>query len=163
MRLYELTEIYNNLLDLDLNDDDLKSALSNIDDEIEIKANNIAKVLRDFDADIEALKSEEERLAKKRKVIENRQKQLKEYLQNTMLVLDKRKFKTTLFSFNIQKNAPSLKIIDESKIPEDYYKIEKKLNKTDLKEAVKNGLFKEAAELVQTESLRIRWDVIWKI
>ena len=156
MRLYELTEIYNNLLDLDLNDDDLKSALSNIDDEIEIKADNIAKVLRDFDADIEALKSEEERLAKKRKVIENRQKQLKEYLQNTMLVLDKRKFKTTLFSFNIQKNAPSLKIIDESKIPEDYYKIEKKLNKTDLKEAVKNGLFKEAAELVQTESLRIR-------
>ncbi len=141
---------------MDIEEGDLNAALENIDDEIETKADNIAKVLRDFDGDIEALKSEEERLANKRKAIENRQKHLKEYLQNAMLVLDKRKFKTDLFSFNIQKNAPSLKILDESKIPEDYYKIEKKLNKNDLKEAVKNGLFEDAAELVQTESLRIR-------
>lgn len=148
--------MYLNLKDMDIEEGDLNSALENIDDEIETKADNIAKVLRDFDGDIEALKSEEERLAKKRKAIENRQRQLKEYLQNAMLVLDKRKFKTELFSFNIQKNAPSLKILDESKIPEDYYKIEKKLNKNDLKEAVKNGLFEDAAELVQTESLRIR-------
>lgn len=156
MQLYELTEMYLNLKDMDIEEGDLNSALENIDDEIETKADNIAKVLRDFDGDIEALKSEEERLAKKRKAIENRQKHLKEYLQNAMLVLDKRKFKTDLFSFNIQKNAPSLKILDESKIPEDYYKIERKLNKNDLKEAVKNGLFEDAAELVQTESLRIR-------
>lgn len=156
MQLYELTEIYLNLKDMDIEEGDLNTALENIDDEIETKADNIAKVLRDFDGDIEALKSEEERLAKKRKAIENRQKQLKEYLQNAMLVLDKRKFKTDLFSFNIQKNAPSLKILDESKIPEDYYKIERKLNKNDLKEAVKSGLFEDAAELVQTESLRIR-------
>ncbi|TIH66343.1 hypothetical protein EWQ15_30050, partial [Klebsiella pneumoniae] len=46
--------------------------------------------------------------------------------------------------------------LDESKIPEGYYKIERKLNKNDLKEAVKKGLFEDAAELVQTESLRIR-------
>ena len=156
MQLYELTEIYLNLKDMDIEEGDLNSALENIDDEIETKADNIAKVLRDFDGDIEALKSEEERLAKKRKAIENRQKHLKEYLQNAMLVLDKRKFKTDLFSFNIQKNAPSLKILDESKIPEDYYKIEKKLNKNDLKEALKNGLFEDAAELVSSESLRIR-------
>ena len=156
MQLYELTEIYLNLKDMDIEKGDLNAALENIDDEIETKADNIAKVLRDFDGDIEALKSEEERLAKKRKAIENRQKQLKEYLQNAMLVLDKRKFKTDLFSFNIQKNAPSLKILDESKIPEDYYRIERNLNKNSLKEAVKNGLFEDAAELVQTESLRIR-------
>lgn len=156
MQLYELTEMYLNLKDMDIEEGDLNSALENINDEIETKADNIAKVLRDFDGDIEALKSEEERLAKKRKAIENRQKHLKEYLQNAMLVLDKRKFKTDLFSFNIQKNAPSLRILDESKIPEDYYKIERRLNKNDLKEAVKNGLFEDAAELVQTESLRIR-------
>ncbi|WP_282924379.1 siphovirus Gp157 family protein [Peptoniphilus genitalis] len=156
MQLYELTEMYLNLKDMDIEEGDLNSALENINDEIETKADNIAKVLRDFDGDIEALKSEEERLAKKRKAIENRQKHLKEYLQNAMLVLDKRKFKTDLFSFNIQKNAPSLRILDESKIPEDYYKIERRLNKNDLKEAVKNGLFEDAAELIRTESLRIR-------
>ena len=112
---------------MDIEKGDLNATLENIDDEIETKADNIAKVLRDFDGDIEALKSEEERLAKKRKAIENRQKQLKEYLQNAMLVLDKRKFKTDLFSFNIQHNAPSSKILDESKIPADYYKIGKEI------------------------------------
>lgn len=74
MQLYELTEIYLNLKDMDIEEGDLNSALENIDDEIETKADNIAKVLRDFDGDIEALKFEEERLAKKRKAIENRQK-----------------------------------------------------------------------------------------
>lgn len=156
MKLYELTEMYNNLLDLDLDEKDLQGALSNIDDEIEVKADNIAKVLKDMEAEVKAIVDEEFRLSSRRKAIENRSKKLKEYLQSQMELVDKKKFKTTLFSFNIQKNTPSLKIIDESKIPEDYFKIEKKLNKTDLKEAVKNGLFQDAAELVQTESLRIR-------
>lgn len=73
-----------------------------------------------------------------------------------MVALDKKKFKTTLFSFSIQKNPASLNIIDEDKIPEDYYRLEKVFNKNDIKEAVKNGLLTEAAELVQSESLRIR-------
>ena len=81
MQLYELAEMYLNLKDMDIEEGDLNAALENINDEIETKADNIAKVLRDFDGDIEALKSEEERLAKKRKAIENRQKQLKEYLK----------------------------------------------------------------------------------
>lgn len=156
MKLYELTEMYQNLMDLDMEDEDLHIALSNIDDEIEVKADNIAKLLRDFDKEINGIKDEEKRLYNRRKALENRQKDIKEYLQSSMIALNKRKFKTKLFSFNIQKNAPSLKIIDETKIPEDYFKIEKKLLKSDVKEAVKNGLLTGAVELVQSESLRIR-------
>lgn len=92
----------------------------------------------------------------KRKAQKNRAKRLKEYLQMAMEEVDKKKFKTALFSFNIQKNTPSLKILDESKIPEDFYKIERKLDKVKFKKAVKEGLYEEAAELVQSESLRIR-------
>lgn len=73
-----------------------------------------------------------------------------------MLLVDKKKIKTTLFSFNIQKNAPSLKIIDESKVPEEFFIIERKLNKTELKNAVKDGLYADAATLESSESLRIR-------
>ncbi|MET3616616.1 transcriptional regulator of heat shock response [Peptoniphilus olsenii] len=156
MKLYELTEIYNNLLDIDLNDDDLKSALSNIDDEIEIKADNIAKVLKNMDADIVALKAEEDRLKNKRKSIVNRSKDLKEYLQKQMELIDKKKFKTTLFSFSIAKNRASIDIIDESKIPEDYFNVTRTPMKSDLLEAYQNGVLTEGLELVQTESLRIR-------
>lgn len=156
MKLYELTEIYNNLMDLDLEDADLEIALKNITDEIEIKAENIGKILKDLDGYVTELKKEEERLYKIRKSTENRQLNLKKYLQSEMEKIDIKKIKTTLFSINIQKNAPSLKIIDESKIPEDYWIVEKKINKSDLKDAVKQGLFTDAAELVSTESLRIR-------
>ena len=156
MNLYELTEIYQNLLDLDLEEEELQGHLKNIDDEIEIKAENIAKVLRDLEAEAEAYKKEIERFTLKKQGAENRAKKLKVYLQEAMEAVDKKKFKTDLFSFNIQKNAPSLKILDESKIPEDFYKIERKLDKVEFKKAVKEGLYEEAAELVQSESLRIR-------
>lgn len=156
MKLYELTEIYNNLLDLDIEDVELEKHLENINDEIEVKAENIAKILKDLEKDEEGLKKEEERLYKKRKSIESRCDNLKKYLQENMIALNKKKFKTDLFSFNIQKNAPSLRIIDEGKIPEDYWIVDRKINKNDLKQAVKEGLLKDAAELVQTESLRIR-------
>ncbi len=156
MNLYELTEAYQNLLDLDLEEEELQEHLKNIDDEIEIKAENIAKVLKDLEAESEAYKKEIERLSNKKKSTENRAKRLKEYLQMAMEAVDKKKFKTDLFSFNIQKNAPSLKILDESKIPEDFYKIERKLDMAEFKKAVKEGLYEEAAELVQSESLRIR-------
>lgn len=156
MNLYELTEMYQNLLDLDLEEEELQGHLKNIDDEIEIKAENIAKVLRSLDAEAEAYKKEIERFTLKKQGAESRAKRLKAYLQEAMEAVDKKKFKTELFSFNIQKNAPSLKILDESKIPEDFYKIERKLDKVEFKKAVKEGLYEEAAELVQSESLRIR-------
>lgn len=156
MNLYELTEMYQNLLDLDLEEEELQGHLKNIDDEIEIKAENIAKVLRSLDAEVEAYKKEIERFTLKKQRAENRAKGLKAYLQEAMETVDKKKFKTDLFSFNIQKNAPSLRILDESKIPEDFYKIERKLDKVEFKKAVKEGLYEEAAELVQSESLRIR-------
>ena len=156
MNLYELTEAYKNLLDLDIEEEELQGHLKNIDDAIEIKAENIAKVLRDLNAEAEAYKKEIERMTLKKKRVENRMKNLKSYLEEAMRDVNKLKFKTRLFSFAIQKNAPSLKILDESKIPEEYFKIERKLNKQDLKEAVKKGLYPEAAELVQSESLRIR-------
>lgn len=156
MKLYELTNIYNSLLDMDLEGDELKAHLTNIEDAIEEKADGIAKVLKTMDAEAVALKDEETRLAEKRKALENRSKNLKAYLQEQMLLVDKKKIKTTLFSFNIQKNAPSLKIIDESKVPEEFFIIERKLNKTELKNAVKNGLYADAATLESSESLRIR-------
>lgn len=156
MNLYELTEMYQNLLDLDLEEEELQGHLKNIDDEIEIKAENIAKVLRSLEAEAEAYKKEIERFTLKKQGAENRAKRLKAYLQEAMEAVDKKKFKTDLFSFNIQKNAPSLKILDESKIPEDFYKVERKLDKVEFKKAVKEGLYEEAAELVQSESLRIR-------
>ena len=156
MKLYELTTAYNELLDIDMEPEELQEHLKNLEDAIEDKADSIAAVLTELQGDIDTIKKEEDRLYKRRKQFEDRQVFLKNYLQEAMYAVDKTKFKTQLHTFSIQKNKPALFIIDESKIPEDFYKIERKLNITEFKDAVKNGYYTDIAELRQTEGLRIR-------
>lgn len=52
--LYELKDMYLNLMDLDLEDESLKAALENIDDEIEVKAENYAGLIKNLEAEAEA-------------------------------------------------------------------------------------------------------------
>lgn len=154
--LYELTELYTNLMDLDLEDEDVQQALGDIDEKIEVKADNIAKLIKSLEGQKDICKAEEERIYKRRKSIENRIDNLKEYLQKTMIATDKRKFKTDLFSFSIQKNRASLKILDEEKVPEEYVEYDRKVLKDKLKKAITEGLEVDYAELIQTESLRVK-------
>lgn len=156
MKLYELSEIYNNIIDLDLPEEEMTTALQNIDEQIETKADNIGKVLRELEGQIETIKAEEKRLQEKRKIIENKKENLKKYLKDQMEILDKKKIKTDLFSFNISKNRASLKIIDETKIPEYYFTVTRTPRKQDILQAYQAGKLTEGIELEQTESLRIR-------
>ena len=161
MKLYELTENYLNLQELLENDEIPKEmvidALDNVGEELEAKAENIAKLIKTLEVDITGYKAEETRLALKRKSLENRVKSLKEYLDNAMKVTGKTKFKGQLFSFSIQKNPPSVNVVDEKLIPEEYFiPQEPALDKKRLLTDIKNGAEIPGAEIKQTESLRIR-------
>lgn len=156
MKLYEITEAYNNVIDLDLDEEELRKYLDLVNDEFEDKAENIAKILQSLKAEAEAYKNEAERLNTQSKSIENKIKNLKDYLEVSMIRTDKRKFKTNLFNFNIQKNPASLKVTSEEDIPEEFFKVEKRLDRASLKKAIKDGQEIVGAELIQTESLRIR-------
>ena len=160
LTLYELTESYLDLLDLivsgEVEEDEVLDAFISIDDEIEVKADSYAIVAKRLESDIQMIKEEEKRLATKRRKIENDMKNLKSNLELSMKFLDKTKFKTDKFSFNIQKNAPSVQIVDESLIADDYIRIKKEVDKTAIKNALKEGVEVEGATLIQTESLRIK-------
>lgn len=155
MKLYEITEAYNNLEEID-EVEEREKYLNLIEDGFDEKAENIVKFIKNLEADAKALKDEEKRLAEKRKTKENSIKWLKFYLQNNMEMLDKKKIKAGLFSVNIQKNPPSVNVIDENLIDDKYFVIERKLNKQKLKSDLKDGKEIEGAELQQGESLRIR-------
>ena len=164
MTLYELTSEYMELLamleDPDVDEDLINDTLEGIDGELEVKADGYARVMRQMDADAKAIKAEEERLANRRKSLENRSAALKGRLQQMMEITGKVKFKTELFSFGIQKN-PAAVVIDEryiENIPECYLIIqEPKIDKQKIKEDLKAGLDLEGiAHLEQSESLRIR-------
>lgn len=159
--LYQLTEAYQELLsmalDPDIDPEALADTMEAIDGEIEVKADGYAKVMKTLDADVSAIKAEIARLTERKKSIETNIDRMKRALESSMRATGKTKFKTTLFSFGIQKNVPSVSILDESKIPEQFLIPQSpKIDKRAIMAALKDGEHYEWAEVVQTESLRIR-------
>lgn len=160
MNLFELTENYIKFFTEFENADEITEEMqemaNNLNVEIEGKCDNYGKMIKNLEADVEAYKNQEKIFNEKRKVAENKVKWLKQNLQASMELQGRKKVKTDLFSFNIQKNAPSLEITSEDNIDDSYYIVERKLDKRALLGDIKEGLIVDGVEIKQTESLRIR-------
>lgn len=161
--LYEIGSNYLRVQDMagdpEIDSQTLADTMEAIEGELEIKAENYAKVMKNLEGDIVAIKSEIDRLTSKKKAIENNIKNMKANLQSVMEATGKTKFKTELFSFGIQKNAPSVVIdTDINNLPPEFLKFrEPEVNKTAIKEAIQNGEdLSGYAHLDQSTSLRIR-------
>ena len=161
--IYEITQDYLYLMEMaemeEVDAQMVADTLEAVEGELEYKAEAYAKIMKNLEGDIQALKSEEERLSQKRKTIENNIKRMKEALQSVMEVTGKTKFKTQLFSFGIQNNAPSVVITADIKdIPAEYLRIkEPEVDKTAIKKAIQEGIdLSDIAHLEQSQSLRIR-------
>lgn len=157
MNLYELSLAFQDVQNMDLDPEVMKDTLDSIEDAIENKAENIAKLIRNLESDVSAFKEEEDRLKTKRQSTENKVKWLKTYLEDNMKLTGKTKFKSGMFNFSIQKNPASVNITDEKIIPGEFLIPQPpKVDKTSLKEILKRGIEVPGAELKQTEGLRIR-------
>lgn len=123
MTIYEITGQYKlleNAMALNPDDESLQAEFDKIEDAIEVKADNYAKVIRNLQADVEAIKTEEKRLYDRRKVIENNIKSCKNNLMWSMKQTGKEKFKTELFSFSVAKNggkAPLVVDVPPAELP----------------------------------------------
>ncbi len=160
-KLYELTEMYqniSNLIDEDVSNEELEKALGQIKDNIEQKAENTVKLIKSIEGNINTLKEEEKRLERKRKALENKRDGIKNYLENQLKFMDIKKVKTPLFTVSIQKNPQSVNILNEDLIPKQFKKTVTTTTvvKKDLLAALKEGQAIEGAEIRQSESLRIR-------
>ena len=161
MTLYELTNEYQQLLlmaeDPDIDPQVLADTFDALEGDIEAKAEGYAKVIKQLDADTTALKAEIDRLTSRKKTIENNIDRLKERLKTAMILCDKPKFKTALFSFTVQNN-PEKVVLETEDVPEKYLvQQDPKVNKTLLKEDLKSGVdLSGIAHLEQDTSLRIK-------
>ncbi len=169
--LYELTDELLRLLemaeDIDMQDEFEKQCFidtkEGLEGEIEMKADGYAKVIKQLEGDAQVCDAEIKRLTAKKKVYENNISRMKRSLEQAMIVTGKTKFKTELFSFNIQKNAPSLVLNFDEKdeqamnvVPLDFIKVTQTVDKDALKKAIKEGAEFDFAHLEQSESIRIR-------
>lgn len=155
MKLYDIAEIYENLENID-DEVAVTTAMDAVDAALEEKLESTAKVIRNLEAEAEALEAEEKRLKARKTAVRNRIADIKGYVQENLEAMGKDKVTSGIFKWSIQANAPSVNILDEDLIPDSYWKIERKPMKTEIKKAIEAGELTEGVELVRTKSLRLR-------
>ena len=133
-------------------------ALNAIDGELAEKLENYASVMKNIESDIAGIKAEEGRLAERRKTMENSIKRMKENMQFTMETAGEQKLKGEKFTFTVQKNPPSLKVLDDAVIPPQFISVEevRNIDKKAILAELKNGVEISGVEIQQGESIRIR-------
>ena len=158
INLYELSGAYAEIQELmQEGEEDLEDTLEALEDAIEDKAIGYAKVIRNLESRAKVIREEEKRFAERRRAIENNIKRLKESLQESLEFNDIQKMTTDLFTFNIQNNPPSVKVVDEKVIPHEYLiEQQPKIDRRSLLNDLKNGKVIKGAEIHQGKSIRIR-------
>jgi predicted nuclease with TOPRIM domain len=158
LNLYELSSAYQQIQSMiEDGQEGLDDTLESLNDAIEDKAVGYAKVMKNLEAQAKAIKDEETRLADRRKSLENNIKRLKVSLEESMVNVGMKRIKTELFSFNIQKNAPSVDVLNEKDIPAKYFiPQDPQLDKKTILQDLKEGLEIPGVKKKQNESLRIR-------
>ena len=157
--LYALKDKYLevlNMIDDDVDEQAIQDTLESIEGEIEDKALNYGKLIRNLETNNEGLTSEIKRLQQRKKSNENFIQRLKESLEFNMQQTGIKQIDTGLFKFSIQKNPPSVEIRSEDFIPEQFYKIERTVSKKDLLDYLKSGKEIKGVEIMQREGLRLR-------
>lgn len=163
MNLYELTGAYKALetaIALNPDVDEFQEELAKINDDIETKADNYAKLIRNLEGDVEAINSELSRLQGAKQTKVNAINRLKENLMESMKETGKTKFKTELFSFGVQKNggvAPLELTVKPEELPQEFQKVTIEADNKALREYINStGDLSYAVLKDRGESLRIR-------
>lgn len=163
--LYELTseflQLQQMLEDPEIDPQILADTMEAVEGELEFKADGYARIIRNMEGTITAIKAEQERLSGKKSVLESSIKRLKENLQNSMVATGKLKFKTDLFSFAIQKNGGKAPVImdvtDTSELPDDLVRIKEEPDLDAIRAVIeRDGSCKYAHLGDRGESLRIK-------
>ena len=104
MKLYEITEEIEKELEREWEEEINITLLEMIKEELQEKAANIVKVIKNGDADIEARKEEIKRLQELNKKQENKMQQFKEYVLFNMREMEIERIPTVLGVISIRKS-----------------------------------------------------------
>lgn len=160
MKLYELEAAYMKLSEALEAGEDVSGYMDDLTGELETIADNYAKIIRNFETDIEGINAEEKRLKERRAVMEKGIERLKENLFNAMQLTGKRKFKTELFSFTIAKNGGALPVVvdvDCSDLPDEFVIVQEKPDLKALATLIEKDPETKLAHFAERgESLRIK-------
>ncbi|MGD7020639.1 siphovirus Gp157 family protein [Levilactobacillus sp. LN180102] len=130
--------------------------IESLQDSIADKAIGYGKVINQLVADEKQLTDKISHDKDRKRILSNNISRLKLALQHGMETAGKDKIKDIDLSIWIQNNQPSVAVTDDKLIPDEFTEVEKKLNKTAIKQALNDGEEVPGAKLVQTRSIRIK-------
>lgn len=175
MKLYELTNDFTQLFDqfdeissMD-NAEEFKQAwfdtLSGIEEEFEVKAENIGAYIKALAAAAKDLKTEEEALSKRRRAKEKQAEWLKKYLLESMQAIGRTKIDRPMAVLSVKNCPESVRFEDEKAFINDCmesghdeylrYKTPE-IDRTAVKEALQHGEKIEGAYLARDQRIDIK-------
>ncbi|WP_324730246.1 siphovirus Gp157 family protein [Lysinibacillus fusiformis] len=154
--LYQLNNAYAQLQQMiEDGQEGLEDTLDSITDAVEEKLEAYAMVIKNIESDVEGIKSEEKRLAERRKVMENGVVRMKQAIAETLQNSGQDKVKTEKFTFSWRKSS-KVEISNIDSLPQQYVKVERTISRSELAKALKAGEQIEGAQLIENQSLSIR-------
>lgn len=155
----DYTEAAQKLTDLDMPDEVIADTLESMKGDVEVKAANVAFVIRNLDSFADQIKEAESEMSKRRKAIEARADRMRQYLKDNMIRCGITKIESPYFKLSIRDNPPAVSIDDGSQIPSDYWReipasmeIDKKL----ILQAIEDGFDVPGAHISRGQRLEIR-------
>jgi hypothetical protein len=123
-KLYEITNDFQAVLDMDIESADDAEAMVQLLEEVktrfEDKAEGVMKIVKMTEGEVTTYKQEEERLYKARKAKEKKVEWLKEYLRRNMQMTETKVCQAGIFKLMRVNSKPSVLISNEAIIPGDY-------------------------------------------
>ena len=165
MKLYEIANDYLALVqaveDEEIPEEAISDTLEAIEGEIEVKADNIACLLKELDADCAAIRAEELKLAARRKAKERVYERIKQYLSAELLRVGAVKMETARNKISFRKSE-SVDVSDDfiawavDNRADLLTYAEPTANKTEIKKALKAGAEIVGATLVTKQNIQIK-------
>lgn len=128
MTLYELTEQFQQLLDLaqdpEIDPEVIQDTMEGLTGEIEVKAEGYVIVMKDLDAVIEKVTKEIDRLNGWRESVKNNKKRMSERLMESMNAIGKDRLQTEHFKLSIAKNGGLKPMKITGDVPLQYCRLE---------------------------------------
>lgn len=165
MKLYEIAQEYLSFMEAIENEEIPEEAIADtleaIEGEIEIKADNIACILKSLEAEATALKAEETKLAERRKAKERTHDRLKQYLSDTLQTIG-------LYKMESARNKISFRKSEAVEVADGFIEwaqehrddlltyAQPKANLTAIKKLLKDGEEIAGAQLITKQNIQIK-------
>jgi chromatin segregation and condensation protein Rec8/ScpA/Scc1 (kleisin family) len=162
--LYQIADQYlqdvAKLQDLDLDPQTVADTLESMGGDLEAKATNVAMFVRNLESLADQIKQAEASMAARRKAIETRADNVREYLLSNMLRTGISKIESPYFKIALRNNPPSVVVDDPSLIPAKYMRQAEPPapapDKKEIKAAIEFGENVPGARLVTKQSVTIK-------